>query len=579
MKKDHKGSFIKIVWNSGKKDILLGVPWLPLYSLSEIALALSATSLMKLLFFSTPRIPLSELIPGNLKKYIQFSQTLDRKDLIFIIPLIIIAASFIKLISGFMSSYLTERAGHKVAHSLREEMLKGFLSSPGNKLDQKNPDFIANQLMQDTTLLQSAISKGTISAVRDTLVLIGIIITMLMISWQTFIIGCCIFVPLGVTLKKVAQKLNYYSRESQKHQIAISTRLLSSHNGLLTINALRSHQREKIDFEETNLKNYLIMKKSLFVRTFFTPGVEFFATCMLAVVFAWRVNYVGDFEASTYSSMLILLAFSFKYIKNITGSVTFFSEIRVVLQRVQSFLGDFSNSKLTKPIPLPSYSKEAIIANHVSYVTESGKEILSDCSIKIAKGLKIAFVGESGSGKTTFLRALTGLIIPTKGNISINPDFLLTSQTPYIFRGTVKENILYAEQTLPDHIAESKAKDLIIALMLAYSESGSKLILDKNLGFLGDGLSGGEKARIALARTLYANPKLILLDEPTANLDYQSASLFWKAIDNWKSKNSEHTVVAVSHALHEVKDFDFCYIFENGKIIKQGIPKEILSHA
>ena len=309
MKKDHKGSFIKIVWNSGKKDILLGVPWLPLYSLSEILLALSATSLMKLIFFTTPRIPLSDLIPGNLKKYIQFSQILDRKDIIFIIPLVIILASFIKLISGFMSSYLTERAGHKVAHSLREEMLKGFLSSPGNKLDQKNPDFIANQLMQDTTLLQAAISKGTISAVRDTLVLIGIIITMLLISWQTFLIGCCIFIPLGFTLKKVAQKLNYYTRESQKHQIGISTRLLSSHNGLLTINALRSHQREKVDFEEANIKNYFIMKKSLFVRTFFTPGMEFFATCMVGVIFAWRVNYIGEFESSTYSAMLILLAF------------------------------------------------------------------------------------------------------------------------------------------------------------------------------------------------------------------------------------------------------------------------------
>jgi len=579
MKKDHKGSFIKIVWNSGKKDILLGVPWLPLYSLSEITLALSATSLMKLLFFTTPRIPVSDLIPGNLKNYIQFNQTLDRKDIIFIIPLIIIAASFVKLISGFMSSYLTERAGHKVPHSLREEMLKGFLSSPGNKLDQKNPDFIANQLMQDTTLLQAAISKGTISAIRDTLVLIGIIITMLLISWQTFLIGCCIFIPLGITLKKVAQKLNYYTRESQKHQIGISTRLLSSHNGLLTINALRSHEREKIDFEETNLKNYFMMKKSLFVRTFFTPGMEFFATCMLGFVFAWRINYIGEFEASTYSSMLILLAFSFKYIKNITGSITFFSEIRVVLQRVQSFLGDFSNSKLIKPSPLPSYAKEAIIANQVSYVTENGKEILTNCSISIPKGLKIAFVGESGAGKTTFLRALAGLIIPTQGNISINPDFLLTSQTPYIFRGTVKENIIYAEQSLPEHIAEDKAKDLIIALMLAYSESGSKLILDKNLGFLGDGLSGGEKARIALARTLYAAPKLILLDEPTANLDAQSAELFWKAIENWKSKNSEHTVVAVSHALHEVKDFDLCFIFENGKIVKQGNPKEILSHA
>jgi ATP-binding cassette, subfamily B, bacterial MsbA len=579
MKKDNKGSFIRIVWNSGKRDLLLGVPWLPIYSLSEVMLALSATTLLQLIFISTPRISVADLIPGKLKDIIHFSQTLDRRDLIFIIPLIIILASLIKLITGFMSSYLTERAGHKVAHSLREEMLKGFLSSPGNKLDQKNPDFIANQLMQDTTLLQGAISKGTISAVRDFLVLLGIIITMLMISWKTFLIGSCIFIPLGLILKKVSKQLNYYTRESQKHQIGISTRLISSHNGLLTINALRSHKREERDFEDLNIKNYLMMKKSLFVRTFFTPSMEFFATCMLAFIFAWRVNYAGDFQASTYSSMLILLAFSFKYIKNIAGSITFFSEIRVVLQRVQSFLGDFSNSKFVKPIPLPPYSKEAIIANNVTYVTEGGNEILSNCSLKIPKGSKVAFVGESGAGKTTFLRSLAGLIVPTSGNISITPEFLLTSQTPYIFRGTVKENIVYAEQGIPEHIADDKAKDLIIALMLAYSESGSKLILDKNLGFLGDGLSGGEKARIALARTLFASPKLILLDEPTANLDSQSAQLFWKAVHAWKERDSENTVVAVSHALHEVKEFDTCYIFENGKIIKQGKPKEILENA
>ncbi|APJ04833.1 ABC transporter transmembrane domain-containing protein [Silvanigrella aquatica] len=578
MKKDNKGSFLRIVWNSGKKDLFLGVPWLPLYSLSEVALALSATTLLQLIFISTPRIAVSSLIPGKLKDYIHFSQTLDRLDLIFIIPLIIIIASLVKLITGFMSSYLTERAGHKVAHSLREEMLKGFLSSPGNKLDQKNPDFIANQLMQDTTLLQGAISKGTISAIRDCLVLFGIIVTMLLISWQTFFIGCSIFIPLGIILKKISQKLNYYTRESQKHQIGISTRLLASHNGLLTINALRSHNREKNDFEELNLKNYLMMKKSLFVRTFFTPGMEFFATCMLALIFAWRINYTGDFQASTYSSMLILLAFSFKYIKNIAGSITFFSEIRVVLQRVQFFLGSFSNNQIRKPLPLPSYSKEAVIAKNVTYITEGGKEILSNCSIQIPKGLKVAFVGESGAGKTTFLRSLAGLIIPTKGDISITSEFLLASQSPYIFRGTVKENIIYAEQGIPEYIAEEKTKDLILALMLAYSDSGANIILDKNLGFLGDGLSGGEKARIALARTLFASPKLLLLDEPTANLDAQSAKLFWQAVHAWLKKDPEHTVIAVSHALHEVKDFDLCFMFDEGKIVKQGNPQEILSY-
>ncbi len=578
MKKDHQGSFLKIVWNSGKKDILLGSPWLPIYSLSEVTLALSVAILLQLVFYSTPRIPVLDLIPGQLKNYFHFSQTLDRKDLIFIIPILIVVVSLIKLISGFMSNYLTERAGHKVAHSLREEMLKGFLSSPGNKLDQKNPDFIANQLMQDTTLLQAAISKGTISSLRDCFVLLGIILTMLMISWQAFIIGCCIFIPLGILLKQIAKKINYYTRESQKHQIAISTRILSSQNGLLAINALRSHQREKADFEITNLKNYLIMKKSLFVRTFFTPAMEFFATFLLAIIFAWRVNYTGDFQASTYSSMLILLAFSFKYIKNITASITFFSEIKVVLQRVKTFLGDFSNSKLIKPNPISSSSSDAIIANNISYTTEKGKQILKNCTLKIPKGLKVAFIGESGAGKTTFLRTLAGLIIPTNGEIKISPDFLLTSQTPYIFRGTVKENIVYAETSYPEHIADEKAKDLLMALMLAYSDSGAKILLDKNLGFLGDGLSGGEKARIALARTLFPNPKLVLLDEPTANLDAKSSELFWKAISQWKARDSDNTVVAVSHALHEVKDFDYCYVFADGCIVQQGNPREILNH-
>lgn len=67
MKKDHQGSFLKIVWNSGKKDILLGSPWLPIYSLSEVTLALSVAILLQLVFYSTPRIPVLDLIPGQLK--------------------------------------------------------------------------------------------------------------------------------------------------------------------------------------------------------------------------------------------------------------------------------------------------------------------------------------------------------------------------------------------------------------------------------------------------------------------------------------------------------------------------------
>jgi ABC-type multidrug transport system fused ATPase/permease subunit len=576
MKFEKQKSFLKLIWKSGKTDILLSFPFLPLYSFAEVFLALSVAALLKLVFVVENKIQISSFVPGKIKDYIHVDYVLERSELIFIIPIIIIFSSFLKLLSGFISNYLTERAGHKVAHSLREEMLRGYLSSPGNRLDKTNPDFVANQLMQDTTLLQGAISKGTINSIRDFLVLLGLIILMFLISWRVFIIGCCVVLPLLFILKKVTEKLNYYTSGSQRKQVEISTRMMSSHHGVLTINALRSHERELSDFEELNFKNYIFMKKSLFIRTFFQPSMEFFATVILVLVFAWKVNHEGHFQSDTFSSMLILLAFSFRYIKNIAGTLNLFSEIKVVFDRVQQFLDHYSTVEYKKPLPLHNSSQNAVIAKNISYTSEDGTEILKNCSLILPKGKKIAFVGESGAGKTTFLRILAGLISPTQGEVIIVPEFLLSAQTPYIFRGTVKENIVYAQQTLPEHFADDKAKELVLALMLAYSDSGANLFLDKKLGFLGEGLSGGERARLALARTLFASPKLILLDEPTAQLDTQSAKLFWQAIYLWQKKNAEHTVIAVSHALHEIKEFDICYIFEGGEIVKQGKPDEVL---
>jgi ABC-type multidrug transport system fused ATPase/permease subunit len=577
-----KLSFSKIVWQSAKKDLFLGVPWLPIYSFSEVLLAICVAILLQLIFITNNKIEVASLIPGKLKNYITFNQTLDRNEIILIIPILIVATSLIKLISGFMSSYLTERAGHRVAHKLREEMLYGFLSSSGNKLDQKNPDYVANQMMQDTTLLQGAISKGTISALRDALVLIGIIISMLLISWETFIIGICVVVPFGILLRKISIKLNYYTREGQKKQIEISTRLLLTHHGSLTVHALRSQKREKDDFELLNSNNYNLMKQSLFVRTFFPSATEFSAICMVAIMFAWRLNFQGNFQAGTYSTMLILLAFSFRYIKNIAGTITFFSDIHVVLKRVNDYIQDYTESNAQQQLvnALPSYSQNAIIVENVTYHILDGsshKEILTKCSLKIEQGKKIAFIGESGAGKTTLLRIIAGLITPQEGNVSVIPEFLLASQFPYIFRGTVKENIVYVKKDLPENMVEHNTKELVMGLMLAYSDLGANIFLDKHLGFLGDGLSGGEKARVSLARALFSAPKLLLLDEPSANLDAQSATLFWKAVENWKAKDSKNTVVAVSHALHEVLDFDYCYIFDQGKIVNMGVPKEILS--
>ncbi len=571
---------IKMMWKASKKDLLAALPWFPIFSLAEVLLAFGSSMLLQLLFLTTQTVSIQSLIPGKFKDLFESSFMLNKTELIFIVPTFIAVVALIKLISRFMSSYLTERAGHRTSCYFREKMLENFLSSTGNTIDQVNPDHVANQLMQDSILLQSALNKGTMSAVRDSFVLVFIVCSLVLISWKAFFIGIAIVVPMVFVLKRVSQKLNFYTHEGQKKKINIAARFLQSYQGRLPIAALRSQGRELSDLNDLNEDNYRFMKKSLFVTTFFSPSMEFIGLSLLAGVFYWRLNSTVDFEAVNYTAMIILVMFSFRYIKNIAGTITFLSDMQVVFKRVTQYFKDYTPSKRNPHLTfLPNYSKNAIIAQNVSYIVQDDKKILNSCSVHIPKGKKIAFVGESGAGKTTFLRSLAGLLIPSVGKIEISENYLMAFQSPYIYRGTTLENIIYNQELEINSRIEQKSQDLVRALSLAFTESGSQLFLNKKLGFLGEGLSGGEKARLALARILFRSPTVVFLDEPTANLDSASSEFFWKAIEKWKSQDSDHTVVAVSHLIQEIIDFDYCYVFENGKIVKEGIPRDILNHA
>lgn len=570
---------LKMIWTASHRDLFFAMPWLPIFSLAEVFLAVSSSVLLQLLFITNQTtVPVASLIPGNFRYLLPVQYTINKSEVLFVVPIVITSIALIKLVARFMSTYLTERAGHRTAYYLREQMLFRFLTSTGNKIDQINPDKIANQLMQDTALLQDAVSKGTMSAIRDFIVLIGIVMSMLFISWRVFLMGFVIIVLMTIVLRKISKKMNYYTQEGQKKQINISTRFLQTYQGTLVVNSLRSHGRELSDLNALNDNNYSFMKKSLFVKTFFSPTMEFIGILLLGILFFWRLNSVSQFQSVDYTAMIILMVFSFRYIKNIAGAMTFLSDLRVVFRRVATYFEEYQESSRNIHLSyLPKYSLDAVVANNVSFVTNESKQILDNCSVIIKKGQKVAFVGESGAGKTTLLRIIAGLLVPSEGHISVCENYLMAFQMPYVFRGTVKNNILYNQLDEMTDRANEKCRDLILALSLAFTESGAQIVLNKKLDFLGGGLSGGEKARVALARILFVSPKLILLDEPTANLDSASSKFFWKAIENWKSKDSEHTVITISHVLREVLDFDYCYLFKDGKIINHGLPRDILN--
>ena len=209
------------------------------------------------------------------------------------------------------------------------------------------------------------------------------------------------------------------------------------------------------------------------------------------------------------------------------------------------------------------------------------KNILNDINLTINKGKKIALVGPSGSGKSSLMALMIRLFDNQKGGIFINQNdikdiqlkklrglFSLVSQETVLFDGSIYENVKYN--------SKSNNKKILSSIKLACVDEFSKELpkkLNTSIGENGIKLSGGQRQRIAIARAICQDKPILLMDEPTSNLDLKIESKLFKNLSSIKNI----TLVVIAHRLSTVKNFDQINFIENGKIIEKGNHKKLMS--
>jgi PrtD family type I secretion system ABC transporter len=207
---------------------------------------------------------------------------------------------------------------------------------------------------------------------------------------------------------------------------------------------------------------------------------------------------------------------------------------------------------------------------------------LQNISVTIPEGSFVGVIGPSGAGKSTLLDVLSGAIPPMSGEVRIdgadyrqwNPEdlgrhFGYLPQQATLNRGTVRENIArfgtHIDEDVVEAAQKAQAHDMILGLPNGY---------DTDVGEAGTRLSGGQRQRIALARALYGNPVVLLLDEPTAPLDIESEARFWEMISEQRAL--KRTIVLITHRPTHVKDADLLIVLTAGRLTQVGRPAEIL---
>jgi ABC-type bacteriocin/lantibiotic exporter with double-glycine peptidase domain len=226
---------------------------------------------------------------------------------------------------------------------------------------------------------------------------------------------------------------------------------------------------------------------------------------------------------------------------------------------------------------------EKLEVNNVSFkYNDTGNDVLSDITLKMGKGEKMAIVGVSGSGKTTLIKLLSGLYDTYGGTIKINgieldqidesfflKHIAIVTQQVTIFNKTLKENITLGDTSISDECVWSALKMVnLLDVATALPMQLNTIINNK-----GGNFSGGQAQRVALARAIVRNPTLMILDEATSSLDSLNEKIIY---DNLKT--SGVSILSISHRLSTIKDADNIYVIDNGRIVESGLHEQLIQN-
>lgn len=388
-------------------------------------------------------------------------------------------------------------------------------------------------------------------------------------------------VLLAIFRKKVEEK-NEDDREeySVKYKIYdFYMRLLSDYESLKQIKIFDEKPFIKRELKDKFVKDGLSLDRRVSVRTAFSQAMNEFLMTGINVLFllVLAVKAIGGLFGA---DALIIYYGAFKEIvdgiKLLIESVGYKKSIEPKIEILYDVITLKSQSDEGKYIE--ESTENAIVAKNISFAYPgSDKNALEEIDVTIKNGEKIAIVGENGSGKTTFINLLTGLYRPTSGEIFVNgktPTLENTSKEA----GVVSQDFFLFSFMLGENVASSRDVDVKNAkLALETSGFGDKYPLEtylyKDIDEDGVDVSGGEAQKIALARAIYGDKKLLLFDEPTSKLDPKSEM---KVFESFNEVSKGKTAIFVSHRMSACKFADRIILFEKGKISAIGTHEEMI---
>lgn len=511
------------------------------------------------------------------------------KDAVIFFSILVIAVS----IGAYFRFYMVSWLGERVVADIRQTLYRHLVTLPPSFFEDNLSGEIQSRITTDTTLLQTVIGSSFSFALRNALTFVGGITLMFITNLKLSLI-VLVAVPLVVfPMVFFGRKVKKLSRESQDKVASVGAWAGESLQHIKVVQAFTREDSVNKQFGDAAESAFDVALLRIRQRAFMIALVMILVMGSVA-----GMLYVGGHDVITGSlSGGDLAAFVF-YAIMVGGSLAAVTEVYGEVQRaagaaerIRELMATESNiqsptiEQVSSPTSKQSYPQLAFEKVSYHYPSRLDKAALTELTLEVRAGERIAVVGPSGAGKSTLFDMLLRFRDPQQGQIllegvplpewqlyNLRSQFALVPQQPVLFSTNVLENLRYGRPNATN-------EEIFAAARAAHADEFIKQLPKQYESYLGEGgvkLSGGQKQRLAIARAILRDPKILLLDEATSALDAQSEHLVQQALDKLMQNR---TSFVIAHRLSTIKHVDRIVVMDQGSIVATGTHDELIEHS
>lgn len=496
----------------------------------------------------------------------------------------------IVLAVGQIVSYIGNRVlihgGNKVTAQLRDQAFLVMQQLPISYFDDKPAGKIATRIVNDTETLRTQFYNSCMYLVIHLMrffFIMGVLFTINPMMGLLLCLMFPIFYGIQALYKRMTDKpmKDFFDSRSE-----INTQVNELLHGASMIQLYGQEERVIDEFDQTTDKMTVAYDRLVLADSIASWSLtEFLKYIVIAGILTIAgLSYLGGDLGMTAGFLFINLNYVIQLFDLMANLIRRLPDIRRSLEtgeRVLTFLDEKEEADATEEIQI---DRAAVEFDQVTFAYEEGKPVLKDISIQAHPGQTLALVGHTGSGKSSIMNLLYRFYDPQEGEIRIDGQNIrhfsreslrshmgIVLQDPYLFSGTIASNVAMSQTDIDRDRVLDVLKQVGALPMIQRLEKG----IDHPVVEKGSAFSSGERQLISFARTLYMNPKILILDEATSHIDTETEEIIQKAM---AVLQKGRTTFIIAHRLSTIQDADQILVLSEGRIVERGQHADLIAH-